>query len=100
MENSQQLGAAKLSLQTVENAFPKQRRATAAQEYKIAILAWHAEPLPGTFVCTAHHVLQFSYFTPDSSGPSKFEVARSFSGLGCWQDVSPCVFQTKSPCTW
>lgn len=55
MENSQQLGAAKLLLQAVEDIFPKQRRAVAAHEYKIAIIAWHRqyknpEELPGTFI--------------------------------------------------
>lgn len=43
MENTQQLEAAKSLLQTVQDIFPKQRRAAAAHEYKIAIIAWHRQ---------------------------------------------------------
>lgn len=52
MENKQQLEAARLLLQTVEDVFPKQRRASAALQHKIAMITWHRqfkypEPLPG-----------------------------------------------------
>lgn len=55
MENSRQLGAAKLLLQTIEDLFLKQRHASAVHEYKTAMLAWQRqfkspEPLPGTLV--------------------------------------------------
>jgi hypothetical protein len=62
MENTQQLEAAKSLLQTVQDIFPKQRRAAAAHEYKIAIIAWHRqcrspEALPGTLILTCNHAL-------------------------------------------
>jgi hypothetical protein len=52
LETSRQLAAAKLLLHTVEDVFPKHRRAAAAQLYKSSIIAWHRqfknqEPLPG-----------------------------------------------------
>lgn len=43
LDDSQHLGAAKLLLHTVEDIFPKQRRAAAAHEYKIAVIAWHRQ---------------------------------------------------------
>ena len=69
VETSRQLAAAKLLLHTVEDVFPKHRRAAVAQLYKSSIIAWHRqfknrEPLPGispplTYFCHSRNLVGY-----------------------------------------
>lgn len=96
MENKQQLEAARLLLQTVEDVFPKQRRASAALQHKIAMITWHRqfkypEPLPECSQLSGDTLLHvFEYLDPQSLAIASavcrtWNVAATDNALWCNQ---------------